>query len=98
MSKKLYMVETVSTFHLRYLVEAESAEDAAFDVKNNTPEIEFSQRHIGEEVLFAHKIKESKAVSEFRKDNEYLSEWSDELIKSKMVSASKPLDDLFGSI
>lgn len=88
MSKKLYMVEAISTFHLRYLIEADSKDEAVDIVKersNNDVFIdEFSQRHLGEEIIATHKIKEDKAAKEFREDN-VCATWSDEFIKSRMI-------------
>lgn len=104
MSKKLYMVEAISTFHIRYLIEADSKDEATDIVKQrmDSEEVidEFSQRHLGEEVIATHKIKEDKAAKEFREDN-FCATWSDEFVKSRMICNRRRKEtpfDLFGNL
>lgn len=99
MAKKLYMVESLSTFHMRYLVEADSKEEANKIVKESIEDSdcclsEFSQRHLGEEILSVYKIKEKAAIKQFRKDNDYLAKWEDERIAGFMVA--NKASNLFG--
>lgn len=93
MSKKLFMVEAISSFHMRYLIQAESATDAKFIAENRDELVEFSQNHLGETVLSVHKIKTADAIDEFRKDNDYLAGWSDEKIISVTLNDDSSSDD-----
>ena len=86
MSKKLFLVDTISTFHMRYLIEAESKSQAEVIARTDNFGDEFSQTHLGETVLTARKIKRKDAIKQFREDNSYLSGWTDEKIDSVMVS------------
>ena len=57
METKLYLVETVSIFRHRYVVEAKEAEHANDEVVMNTTGVyddkwnEFSQKHISEDIV-----------------------------------------------
>lgn len=57
MSKNTYMVESVSLTHYRYLVEAETEQEALEWVQRDPPGIkDFTSRHVSENVLSADKI------------------------------------------
>jgi len=81
MEKKLYMVETVSIFRQRYVVEAREAEHAADEVVINTTGTyneewqEFSQKHIDESIISVREISASEYLHEFDEDNDYLKTW-----------------------
>ena len=79
MKKKLYMVDVMSTFRLRYVVEAEEESHALDEVVMNEhrPEYkEFSQEHIGTHVFSSREIANEKEFLElFDKDNDYLKSW-----------------------
>ena len=83
MNKKLYMVETVSIFRMRYVVEALEAEHATDEVVMNlcrtegTDEfVEFSQSHVDECITSVREITATQYLEEFDKDNDYLKDWS----------------------
>jgi len=79
MEKKLYLVETVSIFRQRYVVEAREAEHAADEVvmESGNPDFkEFSQKHISELVTSTREISVDEYLKLFDVDNDYLSKWS----------------------
>jgi hypothetical protein len=76
-----FLVETVSTFRIRYAVEAESEEHAKSILSGNignTDFSEFSQEHIGELVSDVREVNDEEYIIQFDKDNDYLKEWTDE--------------------
>ena len=79
--RKIFIVETVGMFRMRYAVFATCEEDAAdeFTMKLDDETFhEMSQQHIGENIVSIRKVKESKFIKEFDKDNDYLKSWSEE--------------------
>ena len=78
MKKKLYLVETVSMFRMRYVVEAEEAEHANDEVVCNNADLEeFSQKHIDESIITTREITPDEYIKIFDEDNDYLKEWTD---------------------
>lgn len=78
MEKKLYLVETVSIFRMRYVVEAREAEHAEDEVVMRlTAEDfkEFSQQHVDECITSTRQISASEFMDLFDKDNDYLESW-----------------------
>lgn len=78
---KNYLVETLVTYRMRYVVEAENETQAnEFVNKHLTSNVlkEFSQLHIGEEIFSTRKIKDKEYLKLFNKDNGYLETWTDE--------------------
>lgn len=76
--KKLYMVETVSIFRMRYVVEAREAEHANDEVTMRlTAEDfkEFSQKHVDECITSTRQISAQDFLEEFDTDNDYLAKW-----------------------
>jgi hypothetical protein len=84
MEKKLYLVETVSIFRHRYVVEAKDAEHACDEVVMNTSGSyddnfqEFSQKHIDECITSTHQITPEEYLKYFDEDNHYLKNWSED--------------------
>ena len=81
MKKKLYLVEVMSTFRMRYVVEAKNEDHARDEIvcrENDLSFQEFSQEHIGTQIFSSRKISKEKYLELFNKDNHYLSSWSDE--------------------
>jgi hypothetical protein len=79
MEKKLYLVEVMSTFRMRYVVEARSEEHALDEVtmeESNTEFEEFSQEHIGTHIFSSRELAEEQYFELFDKDNHYLKDWS----------------------
>jgi hypothetical protein len=78
---KLYVVDVVSTFRMRYVVEAKQ-EDHAWDevvVRESDTEFkEFSQHHIGTHIFSSREVDTREYLELFDKDNSYLSKWTDE--------------------
>jgi len=69
-----YLVETVSSFRHRYAVEAEDANTAINEVKNNIGDdmyiewSELSQRHIGEIVFGCREVTDDDIIEAFDED------------------------------
>jgi hypothetical protein len=79
MGKKLYLVETVSMFRMRYVVEAKKGEHAGDEVVMRGSDIkEFSQHHVDENILSIRKLSRIEYLDLFDKDNDYLSSWDEE--------------------
>ena len=99
MKKKLYMVDVMSTFRMRYVVEAEEESHALDEVVMNEhrPEYkEFSQEHIGTHVFSSREIANEKEFLElFDKDNDYLSSWTKEQKKKCLNYLKVHLDQLY---
>ena len=83
MENKLYLVETVSIFRHRYVVEAKEAEHANDEVVMNTTGVyddkwnEFSQKHVGEDIVSTREITADEYLKIFDEDNDYLKGWTD---------------------
>lgn len=79
--KKLYVVDVMSTFRMRYVVEAKN-EDHAWDEvvcnEHNTDFKEFSQVHVGTHIFSSREVDTKEYLELFDKDNSYLSKWTDE--------------------
>ena len=75
-----YLVETVSIFRMRYVVEAWSASDAKDEVTmNNDGQLhEFSQLHIDEMITSTREIDRAEYLRMFDEDNDYLQDWDEE--------------------
>ena len=82
--KKLYMVETVSIFRMRYVVEAREASHAEDEVTMRLTAgdfNEFSQKHIDECITTTRELSASDFLKEYDADNDYLASWP---IENKM--------------
>jgi hypothetical protein len=78
MENKLYLVEVMSTFRMRYVVEAREEEHALDEVvmnEHNTDFKEFSQEHIGTHIFSSRELSAKDFTEMFDKDNDYLAEW-----------------------
>ena len=76
-----YMVETISMFRMRYVIEAENAEHAKDEVTMNAADghlREFSQLHLDEVITSAREIDDAEYLRQFDEDNDYLKDWTDE--------------------
>jgi len=82
MSKKLYLVETISMFRLRYVVECKEEVHALDEVimhaTGGETLKEFSQQHLDEVISSSREISRIEYLDLFDKDNDYLSKWSEE--------------------
>ena len=74
-----YLVETVSMFRMRYVIEANNAEHAKDEVTTNEGQLyEFSQLHVDEMITSVREIDQAEYLRQFDEDNEVLKEWTDE--------------------
>jgi hypothetical protein len=67
-----YLVETVSVFRMRYVVEAKNASDARNEVTMNVGDNfhEFSQLHLDEMITSTREIDNTEYLRMFDEDNE----------------------------
>lgn len=71
-----YLVETISMFRMRYVVEAQCAEHAANEVTMKDSELsEFSQKHLDEVITSTREINTEEYLRIFDEDNVYLRNW-----------------------
>ena len=74
-----YLVEAISMFRMRYVVEANNASDARDEVTMNEGNLhEFSQLHLDETISYAREIDQEEYFRLFDEDNAYLQEWDDD--------------------
>lgn len=73
------LVDCVSTFRMRYMVEApaDHPEYALDDVTMQTAK-EFSQEHIGEQIVSHRIVSKEEALRVCDEDNDYAQAWPDE--------------------
>ena len=74
-----YLVETVSVFRMRYVVEAKNASDAKDEVTMCVSEDlkEFSQLHVDEMITSTREIDKAEYLRLFDEDNVYLKDWDE---------------------
>lgn len=78
---KNYLVETVLTYRMRYLVRAKEAEHALDEVtcREEDPEFkEFSQKCLGSHISSVRELTDEQVLSQCNEDNSYCNTWSDE--------------------
>ena len=95
MGKKLYLVETVSMFRMRYVVEAREEGHAMDEVvceMGNHEFQEFSQKHIDEVIVSSRELSATDYMNLFDKDNDYLASWTDQE-KMKLINIIKYEDE-----
>ena len=74
-----YLVETISMFRMRYVVEAlEEAHACDEVVMNNGDLCEFSQLHLDEVITSSREIDDAEYLRLFDRDNDYLKDWTDD--------------------
>lgn len=79
LEKELVLVECVSTFRMRYVVEVPAGKkDWACDSVVMQEVEEMSQHHIGEDIISHRVISEDEFLRIFDEDNDYLREWKPE--------------------
>ena len=73
------LVETVSIFRMRYVIEANNASDAKDEVSMNVGDLsEFSQHQVDEMITSSREINQAEYLRMFDEDNEYLKNWTEE--------------------
>ena len=76
---KKYLVETVSIFRMRYVVEAKDSIHADDEVVCNNGDLnEFSQKHIDECITSTRELSDDDYIKLFDEDNDYLKSWTKE--------------------
>lgn len=75
--KKLQLVETVSMFRMRYVLETDDVEQGIAKIRDGEL-AEFSQCHLGETVISTREINSTEYLALFDADHEYLANWSAE--------------------
>lgn len=79
MANKWVMVECVSMFRMRYMVEVpEENPEYALDTVTMNEAKEFSQEHIGETIVSHRQVTEEEALAICDVDNHYCSSWTKE--------------------
>lgn len=77
--KELVLVETVSMFRMRYVVEVPKGKsEYALDTVVCQEAKEFSQEHLDEVIVSHRVVTEDEALAQFDIDNNYLTTWDKE--------------------
>lgn len=78
--KKMILVEAVSMFRMRYVIEAECAEHACDEVVcNHDGHVnEFSQKHLDEIITSTRELTKEEYLRLWDEDNDYLKSWTEE--------------------
>lgn len=75
-----YLVETISMFRMRYVIEAQEETHACDEVVTNNGDLqEFSQLHLDEIITSSREIDDAEYLRLFDRDNDYLKDWDDSL-------------------
>lgn len=75
-----YLIETVSMFRMRYVIEALEDTHACDTVIMNDGDVEeFSQVHLDEIITSTREIDDAEYLRLFDQDNDYLKDWDDSL-------------------
>jgi hypothetical protein len=73
------LVECVSTFRQRYMVEVPKGKaDWALDTVTLQEALEFSQEHLGEQIVSHRVVSKDEVLALCDKDNSYATAWNDE--------------------
>lgn len=72
-----YLVETVSMFRMRYVVECDSPEHAKDEVAMNNVE-ELGQLHVDENIIGCREVEDAEIARLFFEDAPYLESWGPE--------------------
>ena len=78
MTKKLVLVEAITMYRMRYVIECDEVSHAADTVAMNEMQDEFSQLHLGETITSSREITKDEYLRLFNEDNYYLNSWTDE--------------------
>ena len=71
-----YLVETVSMFRMRYVIDCESAEHAKDEVTMGMDE--FGQKHLDEMIVSTRVVSDEEIPDLFFEDAPYLKDWGPE--------------------
>ena len=80
MSEKVFvLVETVETFRMRYVVPLPKGNEVwALDTVVMNEATEFSQKHLGEQIVSHRAISREELLELMDEDNDYAASWSEE--------------------
>lgn len=79
MKKELVLVECTSSFRMRYLVEVPKGKaEYALDTVVCNDAVEFSQLHLGEQIVSHRVVTKEEALAICDIDNAYVKTWTDE--------------------
>ncbi len=85
---KWVLVDTVSMFRMRYVVEApDDHPEWALDTVTTNEAKEFSQEHLGETIVSHRVVTEEEAIAVCDVDNDYLKSWSTEQKKMSLFTS-----------
>ncbi len=98
MKTQFVLVETVSIFRMRYMVEVpvgtddfgKDKADWALDTVTCNEAQEFSQEHLGEQIVSHRVVTKEEALAMCDKDNDYGSSWDEE---TKMKNFFTPWEE-----
>ena len=74
----MILVDCISTFRIRYVIDTDNIEWAEDTVVMEEAK-EFSQLHLGEQIVSSRAITKEEYLRLFDEDNEYCSGWDDEM-------------------
>lgn len=84
---ELVMVDVVSTYRIRYAVEVPKGKTVwALDTVTMEDAKEFSQEHLGEQIVSYRVVTEEEALKMCDEENSYCSEWEPELKKKNFFT------------
>lgn len=86
---KYYVVDVLSSFRNRFVVKAKSLEHAFDEVtyrSDDTTFAEFSQKHIGCEIIDGIQVTKEEILAMHKRDNDYLASWPDDVVFEKLVN------------
>lgn len=85
---KWVLVEAISQFRMRYMVETpDDHPEYALDTVTMNEAKEFSQEHLGEIIVSHHVVTEEEALKLFDEDNDYCSSWNKETKMRNMFTS-----------
>ena len=84
-----YIVEAISMFRMRYVIEADCAEHAADEVTMQNAN-EFSQLHLGEHISSVRQISDEELCDLFFEDNPHLKDWPREHAFNYVTKIGEP--------
>lgn len=95
LEKELVLVECISTFRMRYVVEVpKDKKEWALDTVVCEEANEFSQEHLGEQIVSHRVIDEKEYLRMFDEDNAYLQSWPEERKFNYFIKRWKENDNL----
>lgn len=85
---KWVLIETVSMFRMRYVVEApDDHPEWALDTVSTNEAKEFSQEHLGETIVSHRVVTEEEALQICDVDNDYLKSWDSDQKKNVLFTS-----------